>query len=290
MNVTVASHPNVPFSFTLTRGLENWGRGWDPQARVNRPEDVNTGAFFQKQWDWAIENDPALVFVGGWNEWIAYKQLWEGEYMLCDAVDREFSRDIEPMCGGYEDAFYIQLIRNIRRYKGLEGSEKPAGPLRLEATALPPIPRDHRGSARRSGTRRPHPSTPCAASRPRASVLPAADPGVRAGCPGRRHGTRRPAGDGIGSPRRLAGLCLPPALPAGGIRRLPGDAGKRRDGHCDRQVSPGNAGGRNPPVPAPGGPGCRRGAGDLPEGGLRGGKPQDILSYYTSGSTLPPAA
>ena len=145
MNVTVASHPNVPFSFTLTRGLENWGRGWDPQARVNRPEDVDTGAFFQKQWDWAIENDPALVFVGGWNEWIAYKQLWEGEYMLCDAVDREFSRDIEPMCGGYEDAFYIQLIRNIRRYKGLEGSEKPAGPLRLEATALPPIPRDHRG-------------------------------------------------------------------------------------------------------------------------------------------------
>lgn len=112
------------------------------------------------------------MFVGGWNEWIAYKQLWEGEYMLCDAVDREFSRDIEPMCGGYEDAFYIQLIRNIRRYKGLEGSEKPAGPLRLEATAPAPHPRDHRGSARRSGTRRPHPSTPCAASRPRASVLP----------------------------------------------------------------------------------------------------------------------
>lgn len=159
--MTVASHPNVPFSFTLTRGLENWGRGWDPQARVNRPEDVDTGAFFQKQWDWAIENDPALVFVGGWNEWIAYKQLWEGEYMLCDAVDREFSRDIEPMCGGYEDAFYIQLIRNIRRYKGLEGSEK-AGPVPCgwRPPPCPPSPAITGGSARRSGTRRPAPVNP----------------------------------------------------------------------------------------------------------------------------------
>lgn len=119
MNVTVASHPNVPMSFTRTRGLENWGRGWDPDKKVNVPEKCFEGSFFQLQWDNAIKNRDKLdtVFVGGWNEWIAYKQLYDGEYMLCDAADMELSRDIEPMEGGYEDNFYLQLIRNVRRFK-----------------------------------------------------------------------------------------------------------------------------------------------------------------------------
>ena len=118
MSVSVASHPNVPFSFTLTRGVENWGRGWDGDAKYNRPEKVTEGIFFERQWERALEVMPPMVFVGGWNEWIAYKQIWQGEYMLCDAANREFSRDIEPMCGGHEDAFYLQLMRNMRRYRG----------------------------------------------------------------------------------------------------------------------------------------------------------------------------
>ena len=119
MNVTVGSHPNVPMSFTRTRGLENWGRGWDPEKKVNVPEKCEEGSFFQLQWDNAIANRDKLktVSVGGWNEWIAYKQLYDGEYMLCDAADMELSRDIEPMEGGYEDNFYLQLIRNVRRFK-----------------------------------------------------------------------------------------------------------------------------------------------------------------------------
>ncbi len=120
MNVTVASHPNVPMTFTRTRGLENWGRGWDPVRRINVTEDAVRGTFFQRQWDNALAQADKLssVFVGGWNEWIAYKSIWDGEYMLCDAADLELSRDIEPMEGGYEDAFYLQLIQNIRRFKG----------------------------------------------------------------------------------------------------------------------------------------------------------------------------
>lgn len=121
MNVTVGSHPNVPMSFTITRGLENWGRGWDPVNKVNVAEDAEKGTFVQRQWDNAIaEADKlSMVFVGGWNEWIAYKQLWDGEYMLCDAATMELSRDIEPMKGGYEDAFYLQLIQNVRKFKSV---------------------------------------------------------------------------------------------------------------------------------------------------------------------------
>lgn len=121
MNVTVASHPMVPMSFSLTRSnWVNWGRGWDPTTRQNITSDVERGMFFQRQWDHAIAMDPPMVSVGGWNEWIAYKQPYDGEYMLCDAVNREYSRDIEPMTGGYQDAFYLQLIANIRRYKGVK--------------------------------------------------------------------------------------------------------------------------------------------------------------------------
>lgn len=127
MSVSVASHPKVPMSFTLTRGLLNWGRGYDPETQTNVTENSERGTFYQLNWDRAIETDPDIVSLGGWNEWIAYKQLYDNEYMLCDACDLEFSRDIEPMKGGYEDAFYLQSIENIRRYKG-EGRGLKAAP------------------------------------------------------------------------------------------------------------------------------------------------------------------
>ncbi len=119
MNVTVASHPSVPMSFSLTKGLINWGRGWDPDTKTNNTSGVDKGTFFQRQWDHAIATNPDVISVGGWNEWIAYKQPYWDELVMVDAVNKEYSRDIEPMTGGYEDAFYLQLIRNIRRYKGL---------------------------------------------------------------------------------------------------------------------------------------------------------------------------
>lgn len=124
VNVTVASHPAVPMSFSMTRpGWINWGRGWDPDTKRNISGDVDKGTFFQREWDEAIKIDPPIVSVGGWNEWIAYKQPFAGEYMLCDAASKEYSRDIEPMNGGYEDAFYLQLISNLRRYKGIKDAK-----------------------------------------------------------------------------------------------------------------------------------------------------------------------
>ncbi len=126
MNVTVASHPSVPMSFSLTKGFVNWGRGWNPDTKMNNALDVDKGSFFQRQWDHAISANPKMITIGGWNEWIAYKQPYWDEYVLVDAVNKEYSRDIEPMKGGYEDAFYIQMIKNIRRYKGVSNPEKPA--------------------------------------------------------------------------------------------------------------------------------------------------------------------
>ncbi len=125
MSVTVASHPNVPISRSITQGVENWGRGWDPLLKANIRDNVDKGTFFQLQWDHALQVNPGMIFIGGWNEWIAIKQPWGDEYMLCDAASKEFSRDIEPMRGGYRDAFLVQMIQNIRKYKGVSDSLPP---------------------------------------------------------------------------------------------------------------------------------------------------------------------
>jgi hypothetical protein len=135
MSVTVASHPKVPMSRSITSGWVNWGRGWNPDTKTNVKEDVDKGTFFQRQWDHAIATDPDTVFVGGWNEWIAYKQPYGDEYMLCDAASKEYSRDIEPMRGGYEDAFYIQLIKNVRKYKGLPDTATVNEPVTININA-----------------------------------------------------------------------------------------------------------------------------------------------------------
>lgn len=122
INVTVASHPSVPISFSLTRGVVNWGRGWDPVAKKNVSANVAKGSFYQLTWDVALKSNASMVFIGEWNEWISMKQLWDGEYMLCDEVNQEFSRDIEPMKGGHGDNFYIQTILNVRKFKEVTGT------------------------------------------------------------------------------------------------------------------------------------------------------------------------
>ena len=38
---------------------------------------------------------------------------------MIDTASMEFSRDAEMMKGGYNDAFFLQLCRNIRKFKGV---------------------------------------------------------------------------------------------------------------------------------------------------------------------------
>lgn len=120
VSVSIATHPMVPFSFSLTHeNWGNWGRGYNPRTKVNVHEDIMKGTFYDFEWDIAMRHDPRFVFITGWNEWVALKSPYGGEYMYCDNVDMEYSRDAEPMKGGYEDAYFIQTIQRIREYKYL---------------------------------------------------------------------------------------------------------------------------------------------------------------------------
>ncbi len=85
-------------------------------------EDLATdeGRNFAEQWKRAYELDPPYVMITGWNEWIAGRwDYGDGRGVFVDQYNREYSRDIEPMKGGHLDAYYLQMIEGIRRYKGV---------------------------------------------------------------------------------------------------------------------------------------------------------------------------
>lgn len=132
--VGVASHPIG----------DNIGRSYANRTRVAIDEyDMTTtydqGIQFEEQWKRALEIDPPMVFVTGWNEWVAQRQSAVdgqlegqrgvvnlagrpmkavGDTYFVDVYNAEFSRDADPMKGGYTDNYYYQLVANIRKFKG----------------------------------------------------------------------------------------------------------------------------------------------------------------------------
>ncbi|MCC7338229.1 MAG: hypothetical protein IT422_24315 [Pirellulaceae bacterium] len=96
------------------------GRSFHGGKVDTRPDAYQYGFNFEEQWQRAFELDPEIVFVTGWNEWIAMQlNHGEGRPVFCDQFDAENSRDVEMMKGGYADNYYLQLAANIRRYKGM---------------------------------------------------------------------------------------------------------------------------------------------------------------------------
>ena len=118
---------NLPGSFGRSFSQRN---GFDP-----RPDGYLYGWNFQEQWDRAFEIDPELVFVTGWNEYIAGQWLpkdsWTGDpFSFVDQFDWDHSRDIEPNKGWGDkgDSYYLQLIANVRKFKGMAAPEKASAP------------------------------------------------------------------------------------------------------------------------------------------------------------------
>jgi len=119
-----------------------------------RPDAVLYGLNFQEQWNRALELDPKLVFVTGWNEWVAGRyKIWQGtENAFPDEFTVEYSRDIEPTKAIIGDNYYYQLVANIRRFKGVEPAAPSTGPktIRIDGdfsdwVDVGPDYRDHKG-------------------------------------------------------------------------------------------------------------------------------------------------
>lgn len=87
---------------------------------------VDKGLNFAEQWQRALELDPELIFITGWNEWIMGRfEVWQNQAnAFPDQFDQEHSRDIEPMRGGHGDNYFYQMVDGIRRFKGVPSVEK----------------------------------------------------------------------------------------------------------------------------------------------------------------------
>jgi hypothetical protein len=96
------------------------GRSFHDGGMDDRPDAYMHGLNFGEQWRRAVDLDPNVVFVTGWNEWIAMQlNQAQGPAIFCDQFNLEFSRDVEMMNGGYGDNYYMQMAANIRRFKGM---------------------------------------------------------------------------------------------------------------------------------------------------------------------------
>lgn len=97
------------------------------------------GYNFSEQFDYALQKDPKVVFVTGWNEWIAgrYKSWPEGlnsavENAFPDQCNDEYSRDIEPSKGDLKDHYYYLLVNYVRRYKGVRPIPTPTSAMTID--------------------------------------------------------------------------------------------------------------------------------------------------------------
>ncbi|MGN7355825.1 hypothetical protein ACTHPF_00570 [Paenibacillus sp. SAF-054] len=125
ISVSVAQHPSVAMSDTpFYHYGDNWGRGYSEGAADEESSSMDAilqGRNITEQWEYALEEDPHIIFVTGWNEWIAmrFRGAPERPVLFVDQATLNFSRDIEPMKGGYGDLYYMQMIGYIRRFKGM---------------------------------------------------------------------------------------------------------------------------------------------------------------------------
>lgn len=167
MSASVAQHSGDAFSFSVKgKGgqlQESKGRGYTLKNPQNgNVEAIIRGDNIQEEFDTAIKNDAKILFVTGWNEWIAQKGSadWSDVAFWVDTFNTEFSRDIEMTKSatyvsdgkggyseeGYGDNYYVQLVSNIRKFKGIKAdSRRNDGEITYENIALSGYGRDSYG-------------------------------------------------------------------------------------------------------------------------------------------------
>lgn len=142
--VTPAQHP-------INIVGKSWSRKGGEPALNERDMPTNTlvpwlgkevedptpyGIYFQERWDEALQADPDFIYLNDWNEWtaICFKTgidpagnqggpatflNRQSPFYFVDQYNAEFCRTIAPMRGGFTDNYYMQMVQNIRRYKGV---------------------------------------------------------------------------------------------------------------------------------------------------------------------------
>ena len=124
-----------PYLWDTRDRTRSWDGKRNRQWLPGEQDAWKYGYNFGRQIEAALREDPPLVFVCGWNEWVAgnwasyrgwAKDNALGRYtqdpgdmcMFVDQFNINMNRDLEPMRGGYGDSYFLQLASFVRRYKG----------------------------------------------------------------------------------------------------------------------------------------------------------------------------
>ena len=145
MAVTPAQHPISITGKSWRRetsepaldGKDMPRRAFVPWLGEERDNPTQYGIYFQDRWDEALKVDPDFIYLNDWNEWTAGKYKngkdpsgqadmhinflgrKENPFYFVDQYNAEFNRTIAPMKGGWTDNYYMQMVQNIRHYKGV---------------------------------------------------------------------------------------------------------------------------------------------------------------------------
>lgn len=137
MTVTAGHHPATSKGRSYLNGVQ-------PNNGKNdfefSSDTARLGLCLSQQFEYAIEADPSVIMVTGWNEWIAghfsdnttyFANTEVNGYEFIDQFNPEFSRDIEPMKlrdgVGFGDNYYYLMSKYISEYKGAGGAAEAVG-------------------------------------------------------------------------------------------------------------------------------------------------------------------
>jgi len=130
MNAAGAQHDDtVRMSAAAWYGANDRGRAWHNGANDPSEKALLEGTNFAEQWDFTRKLNPDVIFITGFNEWVAQRQppLPGEPIVFVDSADTRFSRDTEPSAGILGDNYYMQMVDEIRKFKHSVDQKAPGG-------------------------------------------------------------------------------------------------------------------------------------------------------------------
>ena len=121
-------------------GFANFGQGRSGSLSVKEYLDsfletdtMGQGLVFQDAFEQVMKKNPEceVLLISRWNEWVAQNFTDPADRGtdtgFVDQFNAEFSRDIEPMKGGFTDNYFYQMCGIIRRFKGVLPADGVSG-------------------------------------------------------------------------------------------------------------------------------------------------------------------
>ena len=138
MTVGVAQNANyITNTLSAMNGGPIMGRSYtQDRSHLGEAGSSLWGYNFAEQFAYALEKDPKVIFVTGWNEWCASRyDTWCGvANAFPDTFNDEYSRDLEPTRGSLGDNYYYQFVNFVRRYKGVRALPVPSQKMTIDIT------------------------------------------------------------------------------------------------------------------------------------------------------------